>query len=214
MRADILFRLFSASNGERNVGMAGLKRLDVRFASGQEVLSSYWGYLSNGGLIIDASARDLEVGDEVVLRVVIESADSDYLFHGQVVKHQPDGGLAVVAFHPGEPHDMLLTEALAETDDVPARRHRRYPVDLTAEVTEVGEAAPASAQVVNISEEGCCLAVADQHASRFAVGTAVSIRTTTFSAEGRVVWSRNRERGISFGDGEKSSRVSDYLRQL
>lgn len=174
-----------------------VKDVAVHFGSGQEVLSSYWGYLSDGGLIVDDSGG-LAVGEEIALRVTIESSRSQYLFRGRVVRHELDDGRAVIAFLPGEPHDMLLTDALSETDDVPARRMRRFRVDLEAEV-RTGEDL-ARVRIVNVSEGGCCLELPPDVPSGLQVGSSVAIRCESFAAQGTIVWSRNRERGVRFAD--------------
>ena len=65
------------------VGM-GEAAIDVRFGSGDELLSSYWGYLTGGGLII--ADPGLEVGKPLSMRVTIDSSASQYRLRGTVVK--------------------------------------------------------------------------------------------------------------------------------
>jgi hypothetical protein len=184
-----------------------MKQVDVRFNSGRDVLNAYWGYLSHGGLVIRDNSS-LDVGQAVDLQVEIESSQSRYSFAGDVVKRQADGQ-AVIAFRPGEPHDMLITEALAETDQVPPRRHRRYHVDLTARVVSPsgGELA---ARVVNVSEGGCCFRV-DLSNTDFDIGSNVDIYAGNFRASGRVVWTRHTERGVRFTEPDVIRR---YLQTL
>ena len=169
-------------------------KVDVRFDSGRDVLNAYWGYLSDGGLVISHRSA-LDVGQNISLDVRIASSNSRYSFSGKVVKHQPDGR-TVIAFRPGEPHDMLLTEALAETDQVPARRHRRFTVDSEAHIA--GSEIKTTARLVNISASGCCLRLAAERGNTLAVGTAVEVQSAGFRANGTVVWTRHTERGVRF----------------
>lgn len=185
-----------------------MKQVDVRFGSGRDVLNAYWGYLSTGGLVI-REPEGLDVGQPVALNVQIESSQSRYSFCGKVVRRQSDGRI-VVAFRPGEPHDMLLTEALAETDKVPARRHRRYRVDLVARVSApTGEELPA--RVVNLSEGGCCVRVDQRTEGELDLGTNIDIKSPDFSVTGEVVWTRHHERGVRFAN---ASAIKDFLDSL
>ena len=72
-----------------------------------------------------------------------------------VIAWQLDG---IIAFDPGEPHDLLLSAAWAETENVPARRQRRFPLDVN-----IGIRSPSgtegSGRLVNLSFGGCCLRV-------------------------------------------------------
>jgi hypothetical protein len=184
-----------------------MKHVDVRFGSGRDVLNAYWGYLSHGGLVIRDPAG-LDVGQPVSLQVEIESSQSRYSLAGEVVKRQSDGR-TVIAFRPGEPHDMLLTEALAETDQVPPRRHRRFQVDLDAHV-QAPSGTELPARVVNLSEGGCCVRVV-RGAANLDIGADVDIRASDFRATGRVVWTRHTERGVRFEDPGAVKRYLDKL---
>lgn len=182
-----------------------MKQLDVRFKSGRDVLNAYWGYLSDGGLVIERRGGVNE-GQSVALDVRITSSNSRYSFFGRVVKRRPDGRI-VIAFSPGEPHDMLLTEALAETDQVPARRHRRYNVDADGSILIDNLDEPVC--VVNISASGCCLRM-KSHANTVDVGSRVEVSSDGFSATGTIVWSRHTERGVRF-DSERETEVKNYV---
>ena len=116
-----------------------MKDLEVRFETGREVLNAYWGYLSDGGLIIPDQGL-LAVGDPVALSVRIESSRATYALSGKVVRCDAATGRAVIAFSPGEPQDMLLTQALADAEHVPARRARRFRVTLDARVLDATSA--------------------------------------------------------------------------
>jgi hypothetical protein len=176
-------------------GIVQVRGVEVSYATGKDLLAAYWGYLSDGGLIIDDA--DLRPGELVALRVTITSAGVCHELSGKVVRTR-EGGRAVVAFEPGQPHDMLLTEALADAEDVPARRHRRYPVELSAELVNGTTQAPA--QILNVSESGCCVRVPPASRGHFSVGTSVRVRAGDLAATGRVVWARHTERGVEYAD--------------
>lgn len=191
-----------------------LKDLEVRFESGRDVLSAYWGYLSDGGLVIPG--RDgLIVGEDVSLQVLIASAQARYSLAGRVVRLDPGRGAVTIAFSPGQPHDMLLTQALADADQVPARRARRFRVDLPAQV-EVDEPASAfSARLLDVSELGCCMQVYGE-AGNLGIGRGIGIVTEEFSVRGRIVWARRDERGVLFIDRQTDTddRIREFVRGL
>ena len=74
-----------------------MRSIQVQFASGREVLNSYWGFLKNGGLVL-ADPVDLSEGDNVVLDVKIKSLKRTYKLAARVVKRVPEGNRAFVAF--------------------------------------------------------------------------------------------------------------------
>lgn len=199
------------------MGGGGVKDFEVRFNSGAEVLNAYWGYLSDGGLVIEDRA-ELDVGDTVALQVHIESSSANYALAGKVVRRDTPTGQAVIAFDPGQPHDLLLSEALAETDNVPARRHRRYLIDLGARLRNSHEGEPSEAVLINISREGCCARLARPDRGDFSVGSRIEIEAGELSVCGKVVWQRGVERGIRFGleECEEASRtlLHQYLASL
>ena len=176
-------------------GIVQVRGVDVRYATGKQLLAAYWGYLSDGGLVI--SDETLRPGELVALRIAIESAGAHHELAGKVLRRR-EGGRAVIAFEPGEPHDMLLTEALADAEDVPARRHRRYAVELEAKL--VNGKTSAEATIVNVSESGCCVRVPARCRSQFSVGSPVRVTAGELAASGRVVWANHTERGVEYGD--------------
>jgi len=198
-----------------------VKELEVRFDSGRDVLSAYWGYLSDGGLVIPDEGG-LTVGDPVSLSILITSASATYSLAGRVVRRDTASQRAVIAFAPGQPHDMLLTQALADADKVPARRARRFRVDLDAKVRDSRNGAhPLAARLVDVSELGCCIRLAvGTDAPPLVTGTPVEIAAEPFHIEGRVVWDRADDRGVMFAGPDESrhpealARVRDYLRGL
>jgi hypothetical protein len=201
--------------------VAKVKELEVRFDSGRDVLSAYWGYLSDGGLVIPDEGG-LTVGDPVSLSILITSASATYSLAGRVVRRDAAAQRAVIAFAPGQPHDMLLTQALADADKVPARRARRFRVDLDARVRDSRNGArPVAARLVDVSELGCCVRLADAgDAPPLVTGTPVEIAAEPFNVDGRVVWDRADDRGVMFAppdearDPDALVRVRDYLRGL
>jgi hypothetical protein len=176
-------------------GTVKVRSVEVSYATGKDLLAAYWGYLSDGGLVL--ANDNLRPGDLVSLRVQIHSTGVRHELSGKVVRCR-DGGRAVVAFEPGEPHDMLLTEALADAENVPARRHRRYPVMLSAEL--INGTATAPAQILNVSESGCCVRVPATHRGQFSVGSSVRVCAGELAATGRVVWARHTERGVEYAE--------------
>lgn len=197
-----------------------MKDLQIAFQSGRDVLNAYWGYLSDGGLIIPD--QGLAVGEPVSLSVRIESSSASYSLAGKVVRCDSGAGMAVIAFSPGQPQDMLLTDALSDADKVPARRARRFRVHLEARVRDSRNGAdPTEARLVDVSEYGCCFRLQDAASGAFAVGTPVEIAAPDFAVTGRVVWTRHTERGVAFfsdaGDtdaGQDLETVREFLRRL
>ena len=192
-----------------------MRDFSVQFGSGLDVLNAYWGYLSDGGLVIE-DEEVLEVGDPVALAIAIASSGVKYNLRGKVVHRQPSSGHAVIAFDPGQPHDLLLSEALAETDNVPARRHRRYRIDLPAQVSATDSAPRLGGQLVDISREGCCVHLAESDRGQLSVGSPIAVEAGGFAVEGQVMWQRNLERGVRFNVSESSSLtlLHEYLRTL
>ena len=87
-----------------------MRSIQVQFASGREVLNSYWGFLKNGGLVL-ADPNDLTEGDNVVLDVKIKSLKRSYKLAARVVKRAPDGNRAFVAFNEVQSQDIILNAA-------------------------------------------------------------------------------------------------------
>ena len=180
-----------------------LKSIEITFTTGRDVLKAYWGFLSNGGLVLQ-DAHDLELGDPVAMRVTIASSQREYKLRGHVVR-RPDVSHAapertVIEFAPGEPHDLLLSAAWAETDNVPARRHRRQPVDreIAVRVPQAG-ATPIAGRLLNVSLGGCCVNVAGS-ASRVRAGETVQLVAGETVAHGLIRWQRADDLGVQFDD--------------
>jgi hypothetical protein len=182
-----------------------LKSIEITFTTGRDVLQAYWGFLSNGGLVLPERqlAHDLELGDPVALRVTIASSQREYKLRGHVVR-RPDVSHAspertVIEFAPGEPHDLLLSAAWAETDNVPARRHRRQPLDRQLAVRVSDGAQPITGRLLNVSLGGCCVNVAGG-AHRVRAGETIELCAGDLSASGLVRWQRADDLGVQFDD--------------
>ena len=183
--------------------------LQIRFNSGRDVLNAYWGYLSDGGLVLPD--HGIDVGHPVALEIHIESIHTTYALIGSVVRRD-SGGQMVVRFSPGEPHDMLLTDALSETDNVPARRHRRYRIDRAARLT--GPPGELAARVVDVSDEGCCVQLASGDLASVPVGTMLVVGCDGLTLSGKVVWARHTERGVMFDSDSRTTELRDYVHRL
>lgn len=175
----------------------GVKQVEVKFGTGQEVLGAYWGFLSDGGLVIPDD-EDLDEGQPVQLHIHIASQYSEYDLGGRVVRRHTNDRHVIVAFDPGEPHDMLLTAALAETDDVPARRYQRFSVSIPAEIN--GDGGDGAGRLTDVSAGGCCVRLDDSSRASFGLGSAVNISTQEFQSTGTIVWVRGKDRGVSFDE--------------
>jgi Tfp pilus assembly protein PilZ len=180
-----------------------LKSIEITFTTGRDVLKAYWGFLSNGGLVLQEE-HDLELGDPVALRVTIASSQREYKLRGHVVR-RPDVSHAspertVIEFAPGEPHDLLLSAAWAETDNVPARRHRRQPVDREIAVrVPTGGATAIAGRLLNVSLGGCCVNVAGG-SHRVRAGESVVLVAGEIAAQGLVRWQRADDLGVQFDE--------------
>ena len=192
--------------GNGGVGM-GEAAIDVRFGSGDELLSSYWGYLTGGGLII--ADPGFEVGKPLSMRVTIDSSASQYRLRGTVVKREPDSAKAIIAFRSGEAHDMLLSEALADSENVAPRRYARFGVDCRL-VASWG-ANKSEVRIVNVSREGCCLELGKDERETMGIDSEVAVHFGDVQALGTVVWVRNIERGLHMSPDEASPLIQALL---
>lgn len=172
--------------------------IDVKFRNGEELLSAYWGYLTGGGLIIDDPG--LEVGQGVSLLVAIESSSSKYSLRGSVVKREPDSEKVIIAFRPGQAHDMLLSEALADSENVAPRRFARFTINCGIRVGQDGREVRAT--LLNLSQEGACLRLSTADRDELVIDADATIMHRDVHAMGRVVWVRHTERGLRMSPDE------------
>jgi hypothetical protein len=205
--------------------LAEAKSLQVSFPTARDLLGAYWGLLANGGLVLPSPPYGLGQGDPIALDVTIESSAIRCQLTGHVVRHPgtTEGAPTdriVIAFDPGEPQDVLLDAAWAEIDNVPARRERRFPLDVDirfapgASPDEAAAAAELSGRLVNLSLGGCCLRVPrGGEASRVKVGEPLTLISRNRKLAGVVKWVDGSCRGIEFLGTERET-VESFVRQF
>jgi Tfp pilus assembly protein PilZ len=192
-----------------------MKPVHVSFPSGRELLNAYWGLLANGGLVL-YEPHGLSEGDRIALEVSILSAQKTYRLHGRVVRRPPQDASGrdrvVIAFDKGEPHDLLLSAAWAETENVPARRERRFPLDVDIRFKGAG-GGELRGRLVNLSFSGCCLRVTRSGESgEVDVGEPLRLLSEDNELEGVVRWSNGSCRGIEFSTQDEGA-VKLFLKQ-
>ncbi len=177
-----------------------MRSVQVHFPSGREVLSSYWGFLQHGGLVL-REPRDLCEGDAVVLEVRIKSLKQAFRLVGQVVKRTiaatADEPRAFVKFGEGQDQETMLNAAWADSHDVPQRKHRRYPLGREVHYVELGAqlASPLRGRLLNVSPGGCRL----KGVTTFPTGARVRVDAMGLALDGQVRWSTpGGEMGIEF----------------
>jgi Tfp pilus assembly protein PilZ len=174
-----------------------MRNVQVVFPSGRELLSSYWGFLQAGGLII-REPRELKEGETLVLEVKIRSLKQTYKFGMHVVRRTPDedGEKIFVAFDDNQDQEVMLNAAWADTHEVPQRKHRRYPV--TNHVTYFGvepPSPPLEGKMLNLSRGGCRV----KGAAPLSVGTRVTVEAGGYKLSGKIRWTTPAgEMGIEF----------------
>jgi hypothetical protein len=183
--------------------------IDVDFANGEELLTSYWGYLTGGGLII--ADPGVEVGEAIALQVTIESSSTKLRLEGTVVKREPDTQKTIIAFRQGEAHDKLLSEAMAESENVAPRRYARFSINRSVK-TKAGDR-ECEVNLVNLSLEGCCLLLSEA-GEGFDVGEEVILMHGDTHAVGSVVWSRELERGLRMSSDESRPLLKELCPDL
>ncbi len=186
-----------------------MRSMKVNFASGRELLNSYWGFLKHGGLVL-GDRQDLVEGDPVLLDVRIDSLKKNYRLEAKVVRRAPEEGRAFVAFDEGQQQDEMLNAAWADSHEVPQRKHRRYPISTDVRYFIRDEAklppravvkdkersiTPSHGRLLNVSPGGCCLKGPDT----FPVGTRLKVVAQGIELDGQVRWTTMaREMGIEF----------------
>ena len=176
-----------------------MRSVQVQFPSGREVLSSYWGFLKNGGLVL-REPKDLNEGDSIVLDVRIKSLKQSYKFAGRVVKRTPvttgDDHRAFVAFNEGQDQEVMLNAAWADTHDVPQRKHRRYPGGGDVRYATLEQPSrEVRGRILDVSPGGCRL----KGSVALPVGARVRVNALGLELDGQVRWSTpGNEMGIEF----------------
>jgi Tfp pilus assembly protein PilZ len=176
-----------------------MRSIQVQFPSGREVLSSYWGFLENGGLVL-RDPKDLNEGDSILLDVRIKSLKQTYRFAGRVVKRSPAPSTnehkAFIAFNEGQDQQGMLNAAWADTHDVPQRKHRRYAGGGEVKyATADSPGKPARGKILDVSPGGCRL----KGTMHLPVGARVLVNALGIELEGQVRWTTPaNEMGIEF----------------
>jgi len=175
-----------------------MRNVQLQFPSGREVLSSYWGFLENGGLVLK-EPKDLSEGESILLDVRIKSLKQTFKFAGRVVKRTPSDK-TFIAFNSGQDHQMMLNAAWADTHDVPQRKHRRYTKG--SDVRYACSETPARmlrGRIIDVSPGGCRL----KGSESLPVGARVTVSALGIDLEGQVRWSTpGNEMGIEFAKPE------------
>jgi hypothetical protein len=172
--------------------LAEVKSLTVAFPTARDLLNAYWGLLANGGLVLPSPPYGLQQGDRVALEVTIESAGMKCNLEGQIVRHPGHA-------HTG-PNDDRIVIAF---DNVPARRDRRYALDVDIRFAPAGDsdadARALSGRLVNLSLGGCCLRVPrSPDGPKARVGEPLKLISSNSQVVGVVKWSDGSCRGIEF----------------
>jgi Tfp pilus assembly protein PilZ len=188
-----------------------VKSIEITFKSGRDVLQAYWGFLSNGGLVLRED-HGLSLGDPVNVSVTIASSRASYALRGHVVRRpdmtEVDRDRTIIEFNPGEPHDLLLSAAWSETDNTPTRRFKRLEVLRDVSLVAAADAVPA--RLLNVSLGGCCVTVPAQ-APNFTAGSRVSVEVAGTCAPGVVKWRRSTDVGVEF-DAARTQDVERFVR--
>jgi hypothetical protein len=172
-----------------------MKDVEVRFASGRDVLGAYWGHLTGGGLAVDPAAlsEELREGQSVSLHVCVASKHR-VAIPGTVVKKTQSK--VILAFAADDGKRRLLTAAFSE---------RCVALDARLLATDPDGMIDVRGHVFQLSDAGCCVRLPplEQHLP-LSVGTNVTIAVEGLQVSGCVVAARADERWILF-DLEKEA---------
>ncbi len=210
------------------------KALDVHFANAHEVLGSYWGHLSGGGLSIRRSkaTQELSEGEAVAVRLHVDSKEreSDGLaIQGHVVRNQDQDSRAMIALDTGDSQKIVLTAALSEREmDTQIRimavveEHYRpgdHAGDVMSAATEsmaegsIGHDGPMSvplldARLLSMSTDGCYLQMpSGTDTDMMCAGTDIILELAGMYAEGSVVADRGTDRWVLFAPDDDTGRA-------
>lgn len=171
-----------------------MRSVRVQFASGREVLNSYWGFLRDGGLVL-AEAGDVREGDDVVLDVQIESLKRSYQLAARVVKRAADGLRTFVAFAAGQEQEVMLNAAWADSHAVPQRKHRRYAAGSSVLYGGAAHEPKHAGRILDVSPGGCRL----RGTHLLDAGAPIRVVAGGLELEGQVRWTAGgREMGVQF----------------
>ena len=172
--------------------------IELKYPTGREVLDNYWGFLKHGGLVLSEPDKltGLGEGDPVALRVQIQSLKQVFEVKASLIKRSTDGRRAFVAFDESESQAMMLNAAWADSQGVPQRKHRRYPVDDQVRYTSSdGAKEGVPGFLLDVSPGGCRL----RGDVVLPVGAHVRVNTLGIDLDGKVRWTTpGNEMGIEF----------------
>ena len=168
-----------------------MRKVTVSFPSGKEVLGSYWGFLSRGGLVLRSDELgQIAVGEHVDLDIKVRSLKRGYATQPQVVQQSDKG--TYVLFDRGD-HQEMLNAAWADSNDVPQRKHIRFSFETPVTLSSGGKMV--EGRVLDVSSGGCRL----RSGAELRVGQEVNLRVHDLELAGRVRWvTPAHEVGIEF----------------
>lgn len=166
-----------------------MKTMEVRYASGQDVLKAYWGYLTGGGLRLSA-VGGVGRGDEVCVRVVNEASGACATLLGEVMCETAAGDL-LVAFSSPDSQQCLFTAALSD-----------LLVDVEGMIAQPTAAGTRRrrGRITSVSRQGCRIATGDEEENEFALGTHVEFDGSGIHVGGYIVASGSGEHCMVFDD--------------
>jgi Tfp pilus assembly protein PilZ len=172
-----------------------MRAVQVQFPSGRELLESYWGFLQNGGLVL-REPRDLCEGDSLALDVKVRTLKQTYRLAAHVVRRDGDGADArtFVAFDNGQDQETMLNAAWADTNEVPQRKHKRYPGGEHVRFFADDPGHPTDGKLMDFSAGGCSVR-GELHVQ---VGDAVTVEANGVTVKGKVRWVKTGEFGVEF----------------
>jgi hypothetical protein len=173
-----------------------MRSIEVEFPSGRELLSSYWGFLHHGGLVLE-DRDDLTEGEDILVNVRIRSLKQSYQLTGRVLrKSSGEDRRTIIAFAADQDQEMMLNAAWADSHDTPQRKHRRFPID--REVSYTPADAPDKSTrgyLLNVSPGGCRL----NGPTVLQPGARVQVDAQGIAFAGQVRWSSpGGDMGIEF----------------
>ena len=206
-----------------------MRILRARYQSGEDFLRHYQPSLPGGGIFFP-TREAIPLGEAVILEVRFPGLANKQMVRGFVAwrragKHRTKlrAGLGI-EFHAAEAkrRDFLISVAKGEIVEMITRRHRRLPVQLTANWRVVFDRDSRASQVEDIGPGGAFLRTTDFYPP----GTEVVLDVTPpgslrpLEIAGKVAWTRHTEGeegiGIEFKarDAGGTRRLKELVRRL
>lgn len=131
-------------------------RVAANFSTGHELLESYWGFLSGGGLFLP-NQPELKEGDEVHLDVAMRGRH--YALRARMVQRSAarSGEVMALAFTRGGLHASMLADAWSDAHGAAPRTFHRLAPQQAARVSVLSGKEATIAFVLDISYGGLCL---------------------------------------------------------